>query len=296
MDDLDIIIPVWNEDAAVVRDTIVRVRAAMAGRAGWRIIIVDDGSRPEFNLAALSSEESVTVVHHGVNRGYGAALKTGILTGAAGRIAIIDADATYPPERLPDLVDAMAQADMVVGVRTSDVREIPWLRRFPKWVLNQLASYMASRRIVDLNSGMRVFTRPLVFTYWGLLPTGFSFTSTITMGSIMGGYRVKDIPIDYFKRVGSSSIKPIRDTIRFTRIILRLGGLFNPTRVFWPIAGILAAAGASKALFRDLPNNGAIGNLSAMLMLAALQVFLLGYLAELIAASRHLSDGRKAAS
>jgi len=290
--DLDIIIPVYDEHADVVARTVSEIRTALQGREGVHVIVVDDGSREECGLSGLASDPGLTLVQHAVNRGYGMALKTGILTGSAPWVAIIDADGTYPPGDLPRLLAELPGHDMVVGIRVGEVREIPWLRRMPKWVLNQLASYMAGVPIRDLNSGMRIFSRSLALRFWGLLPAGFSFTSTLTMGSTMGGYRVAEVPIDYFKRVGSSSIHPTRDTVRFLRIILRLGGLFAPRRVFTPIAVLLLFAGLSKGFFRDYLGTGSVGNVAVVLMIAGLQVWLMGFLADLVVASRMLGPGR----
>lgn len=289
MQPLDIVIPVYNEGVDVVRSTVSAVREALADRQAVSIIVVDDGSAPEFSLDALGDDDGIVLVRHETNRGYGSALKSGIRAGSAPWIAIIDADETYPAESLPELVDAMDGADMVVGVRTGSVREIPWLRRVPKQMLNSLASYMAGVRIRDLNSGMRVFTRNLCYQLWGMLPRGFSFTSTMTMGAHLSGQLVRERPIDYYKRVGSSSIRPIRDTIKFAHIIVRMGLLFHPMKLFMPVAAFLFLGGAAKGILRDIPREQSIGNLAVTLMLAGVQIFLMGYLGELIVGSRMLA-------
>ena len=89
---------------------------------------------------------------------------------------------------------------MVIGSRTGKIRQIPLIRRFPKYVLNRFASYIAGHHIEDLNSGLRVFSRDLAYYFWSFYPNGFSFTSTITLGSLLNGYRVKNISIDYYKK------------------------------------------------------------------------------------------------
>lgn len=284
---VDIIVPVHNEALDVVRDTIQRIHAAMAAcPCTYHVIIVNDGSKESLGLDELTAQADITYVKHPINRGYGSALKTGIINGRAPWIVITDADGTYPVEDIPKLVEKMAMADMVVGTRTGEIREIPLLRRFPKWVLNQLASYMANQRICDLNSGLRAFTRDLAEVLWELFPPGFSFTSTITMGARLGGYRVEEIPINYHKREGSSGIKPIRDSIRFFNLILRLGLLFAPLRVFAPIALVIEAVGLAKGVGRDYLIEGQVGNMSVSLILAGLQILLMGYLGDLIVHSR----------
>ena len=148
---------------------------------------------------------------------------------------------------------------------------------------------MAGCPIADLNSGMRVFTRDLCDSVWGLLQAGFSFTSTITMGAVLGGYRLENHPINYYKRVGKSSIKPLRDTVRFFLIVARLGMLFAPLKVFGPVSAVLLAVGVVKGFLRDYLLLGRVGNVAVMLILTGIQVFMMGLLGEMIVNSRHVS-------
>jgi len=289
MNALDIIIPIYNEELSLVQETIRKVREAFASINNVKIYVVNDGSDDKYNLDLLKNEGDIIYLRHEVNQGYGRALKTGISSGSAPWIAITDSDGTYPVEDLPLLVQNMDNADMVVGTRVGEIREIPLMRRFPKKMLNILASYMAGIRITDLNSGLRVFTRSLCYNFWGLLPPRFSFTSTLTMAAQISGYRVKEEPINYFKRTGSSSIHPIKDTLRFINIIIRLGVLFHPMKLFAPFAFLLFFAGFIKGILRDFLFQGYVGNLSIMLMIAGFQVILMGYLGELIVCNRRLT-------
>ena len=283
---LDIIVPVFNEKIEVVLNLVARLKSDLGSWDDATIIVVDDGSERKFNLCRLSDEAGIRFVCHPTNQGYGEALKTGIRAGSAPWIAIIDADDTYPVDELKNLIKQMDHADMVVGARTGDIRKIPWLRRFPKYMLNRLASYMAGKKILDLNSGMRIFSRELCYQLWPFFPKGFSFTSTLTMGALLGGLQVKEEQINYYKRAGNSSIRPVKDTFQFIHIILRMGILFHPMKLFIPIAIFLASIGFIKGFLRDLFVVGYIGNLSIMLMLAGLQIFLMGYIAELIVINR----------
>jgi len=287
MKTLDIIIPIYNERVEVVRATVKAVKQTFRSMEGVTIILVDDGSDKKYDIGSLEKEEGIVFVQHEVNRGYGAALKFGILNGRAPWIGIIDADGTYPVESLAVLAKDMDKCDMVIGIRTGKVREIPWSRRLPKDLLNRFASYLAGLRIRDLNSGLRLFSRDLAYYLWGLFPSRFSFTSTLTMGALMGGFRVRDVPIDYYKRTGKSSMRPVTDTARFFRTALRLALLFSPMRVFGPTAGILFALGFVKGI-RDYVLLGQIGNLAFILMLTAVELIMLGLLGELIVHSRSL--------
>jgi glycosyltransferase involved in cell wall biosynthesis len=144
---------------------------------------------------------------HAWNRGYGAALKTGILATRAPAVMIMDADATYEPDALPRLYARLDGAAMVVGTRWLRSEGVSWIRRLPKWFLNRFASYLVGRRIPDLNSGQRIMRRDAVLRYMHLCPSGFSFTSTITLALLANGYNVIYEPIEYLKRTGKSKIR-----------------------------------------------------------------------------------------
>jgi glycosyltransferase involved in cell wall biosynthesis len=286
MKPVDIIVPVYNEDLTVVRQTVVALRQAFSDHPGATVFVVDDGSDERHGLSRLETEPGVRLLRHGTNRGYGQALKTGILSGSAPWIAIADADGTYPVAELPDLVRMMDGCDMVVGARTGEIKQVPLPRRFPKTMLNLAASYMAGVRIRDLNSGMRVFSRALCYYLWPFFPPRFSFTSTLSMGAHMGGFRVRERSINYYKRSGRSAIRPFRDTYRFFRLVGRLGLLFHPMKLFGPVALALLVLGGIKGFLIDFPSQQYIGNFSLLAMIAGLQIFMLGLLGKLIVYSR----------
>jgi len=102
--------------------------------------------------------------------------------------------------------------------------------------LNKLANYLTGTKIPDLNSGLRIFRRSIVERFISLFPEGFSFTTTLTMTCLTNNYKVKFIPIDYFKRKGKSSIKPIKDFVGFTQLIIKLALYFRPLNFFLPMS------------------------------------------------------------
>ncbi|MBI5845468.1 MAG: glycosyltransferase family 2 protein [Deltaproteobacteria bacterium] len=229
---LDVIIPVYNESGEVVRQTVDGVKFSLAKRGSFRIIVVDDGSSAPCLLQC--PDPLVTVVRHEKNRGYGRALKTGIENGSAPLIAIIDADGSYPAGDMARLAELMNVSDMVVGTRNGPVVEEFPLRVFLKRGLNLAASILTGSPITDLNSGMRVFSRELCLRFWDHYPEGFSFTSTITMGAVFGGFRVTNVPINYYRRVGQSSVRLLRDSFLMAVKLIRLTYVFrfrkNPRR------------------------------------------------------------------
>ena len=270
-----VVIPAY-EEAEHVADQVRAVSRALE-QTGWRseIVVVDDGSTDETAAQALSG--GARVLRHKRNRGYGAALKTGIDAGDHPWILITDADGTYPPEAIPGLLARAEENDMVVGARTGDTVRVPWSRRPAKWFLRRLASYLAGQKLPDLNSGLRLMRRDLIDRYRHLLPSGFSFTTTITLASACNGHEIEFVPIDYHARLGKSKIRP-RHAFDFLLLILRTIVFFNPLKVFLPLGALLAVAGLAKFIY-DL----SLGNLSESAILAllgALIIWSLGLLAD----------------
>jgi hypothetical protein len=112
---------------------------------------------------------------------------------------------------------------------------IPFLRRPAKWFLKKLPDYLSGFNIPDLNSGLRVFRRELAERFFAIFPEGFSFTTTITLAALTNGYRVRFLPINYFKRTGHSTIRPMRDFFGFVLLIIRMIVYFKPLNVFLPV-------------------------------------------------------------
>ncbi len=278
-----ILIPAYNEEQGI-GGVIERVARLDFG-APLEILVVDDGST-DGTRAALSALAArfarLRVIAQPRNMGYGASLKRGFAEARHDVVVITDADGTYPEDRIADLVACIdAGADMAVGERTGANVHIPLMRRPAKAFLRALASYLAGTPIPDLNSGMRAFRRELVLQYRPILPQGFSFTTTITLAALTNGQRVDYVSIDYAHRAGSSKIRPIRDTLGFATLIVRTVMYFNPLKVFYPVAGVLAL-GLVASLYYDVAIEGNLADKTVLLFVALVQVLSIGLLADLI--------------
>lgn len=239
-----VLVPCYNEEDAAA-DTIEKLDAALSPLGNFEILAIEDGSE-DATLTVLRDLEQrfprLRVVEHGQNRGYGAALKTGMRHADSELVAIIDADGTYPIADLPKLVGMMDGQDMVVGARTGDNVTYPLIRKIPKFFLRAWINWIVKQKVPDINSGMRVFRKSMAQKFVRVLPNGFSFTITITISALRNNYRVRYEPIDYFARSGKSKISPIKDTLRFLQIIGRTGMYFAPLRILAPVIALLGIA------------------------------------------------------
>ena len=276
---VSIVIPAFNEESGVGH--VITELRELLGRRGIsaEVIVVDDGSTDDTAKAATAA--SARVIRHRSNRGYGAALKTGIAAATHDIVAITDADGTYPAEHVPELLEALERADMVVGARTGRHVQIPLVRRPAKWALNRLANYLSSACIPDLNSGLRVFRRDAVMQYFPILPEQFSWTTTITLAMHCDKYAVSYVPINYRERKGRSKIVPW-DAGSFLILILRTTMLFRPLRVFLPLVLICLMYGVTKMTI-DLIRDPMISASALLALMSALLILLIGMLGDAVA-------------
>lgn len=272
---VSVVIPAFNE-AGHVADQVRAVDEVLRS-SGWafEILVVDDGSTD--GTAAAAAEAGVRVIRHRRNRGYGAALKSGVAAAKYDWTLITDADGTYPAAAIPQLLAHADDNDMVVGARTGGTVRIPMARKPAKWFLGKLASYLAGQQLPDLNSGLRLMRRSLVARYAHLLPSGFSFTTTITLACACNEHPVQYVPIDYHARLGESKIRP-RHAYDFLLLILRTIVFFNPLKVFIPLGAVLALIGLAKFVYDVFKGN--LSESAIFGLLAALIVWAVGLLAD----------------
>ncbi len=277
---LSVVIPAYNEERGV-GDVIRKLQNVLENSGcNYEIIVVDDGSTDK--TVDIVRETGVRLIQHSFNRGYGAALKTGIRQAKHDIVVITDADGTYPVDAVPSLVERMSEYDMVVGARTRDSVKIPFIRQPAKWILGKIANYLTGTTIPDLNSGLRAFRKNVVLKFFNILPSGFSFTATITLAMLTNGYLVHYIPIGYSKRVGKSKFKPIRDTGRFLSLMSRTVMYFNPLKVFLPISAALFIAALAVFLYSLLFTPKMMDATVTIIVMTAVQVLVIGMLADLI--------------
>ncbi|MCK4619109.1 MAG: glycosyltransferase family 2 protein [Desulfobacterales bacterium] len=283
MKKISIVIPVYNEEKESLSNTISQLfRISWPGN--MEIIVVDDGSDEKVKDLEISSMDRIKIIRHKRNRGYGAALKTGISNSCNECIVITDADGTYPNERIPELVAIFEKGnfDMVVGARVGRNVKIPLIRKPAKWFITKLASYLTDTKIPDINSGLRVMKKNVVEKYLNILPDGFSFTSTITLAMLTNSYRVKYVPIDYFERKGKSKIRPFHDTLNFIQLIIRTVMYFNPLKIFVPLSLSLVLLAflvlAGSWIFMDKAMDVTFG----VILMSSVMVLAIGMLADLI--------------
>jgi len=222
--DVTVVIPAYNEEEGLLK--IFPSLSEVALRENLGILVVDDGSS-DGGLSGIGDFPGVRVVRHGVNRGYGASVRTGVESCNTPYALIMDADGQHDPADIPRLLALKGRCDMVVGARTPMPPESP-VKRAGRAVLGLIVSRACGRAIPDFNSGFRLLRRETFLRYAGLYPDGFSISTTMVIAFLRGGHDVRFIPISVRpRRGGPSKVSLWRDGAATFLLILRAARLLS---------------------------------------------------------------------
>jgi glycosyltransferase involved in cell wall biosynthesis len=274
--DLSIILPARNE-AESLSALLPDLRRLFPDA---QILVIDDASAD--STAAVALAANCQLISLPYNIGNGAAVKAGIRAATGSLIATMDADGQHRPEDLGRLIERFREGefDMVVGARESADHSTVG-RRIANRVFNRLASWMTGQRVQDLTSGLRIARAHMLREFLSLMPSGFSYPTTITMAFFRSGYTVEYLPVRVLERIGRSHIRPGMDGVRFLLIIFRIGSLYSPLKFFVPVSlALFLVASAIYAYTYSM--SGRFSNMSVLLYSTSLLTFLMGLVSEQI--------------
>lgn len=229
---ISIIIPAYNEENAIA-DTVNEIVniCNQSKLHDYEIIVVNDGSTDQ--TALKLAHMNVKIINHPHNIGYGRSLKDGVKAAQHDTIVITDADRTYPFDQVPNLLEEYQKGfDMVVGARTGKHYHGSIIKSPLRRILRFIVEFSAERKIPDINSGLRVFSKRKVMPMLSRLCNTFSFTTSMTLGFIMSGFFVKYIEIPYHERNGKTKVKLFKDSLRTLQYILQAINYYNPIKLF----------------------------------------------------------------
>ncbi|MBX7042804.1 MAG: glycosyltransferase family 2 protein [Ignavibacteria bacterium] len=278
---LTVIMPCYNE-AGSLRSFLPEI-LNIAGPMGWRVIAVDDGSTDESAIILESMSANypeLSVMRHNTNKGYGAALKTGIQNTVTEFAVTIDADGQHFPEDIPRLAEKQKQtdADLVIGSR-ADHGAGGRYRSAGKWAIRKVAHILTETQVSDLNSGMKLFRTVKAKELIRLCPDSMAFSDVLTLSFVAERNLVVEEPIRIRPRSSGVSTIGIGTAFDTLHEILNIVMLFNPIRIFLPIAILMFMLGLLWGIPIMIAGRGvSVG--AALLMLTGVMVFLLGLIAE----------------
>jgi glycosyltransferase involved in cell wall biosynthesis len=220
------IIPAFNEERH-----IGEVARAVIDR-GIPALVVDDCSADR--TSSVARRVGATVITHESNTGKGGALATGFAwaseNGYDAAIAL-DGDGQHDPAEIGRFLVAgeHTRADIIVGSRMSAARDMPPVRKATNWFMSMVLSWMAGQRLTDTQSGYRLI-RTDAWRRLGLSTSRFDAESEMLVRACRMGMVVREVPIRTIYGDEKSHMRPVRDTLRWIRLLWRMSRMsFRPT-------------------------------------------------------------------
>lgn len=267
---LSIVIPVYNESASIAQ-VVDKLKTYLRGlpTLTFEIICVNDCSTDN-SAEVLARIPDIRVVQHLRNRGYGAALKSGINSSTFSNILIMDSDGQHNPQDIQTLIENYQQGfQMVVGARK--VTQTKKRRVLGKIFLHKIANYLFGHRIPDLNSGFRLFNKELAQKYFHMCSNRFSFTTSLTLAFLSEELDVKYTPIQVAPRSTGKSHVNMKAGLRTLLKIIQIAMIFKPLRVLLPISFVFTLAGITTFVFDILEQN--ISDTTVLLFVTSVILF-----------------------
>lgn len=271
-----IIIPAKNEGASL-RTLLPRLKTSLPDA---EILVVDDGSTDDTQECIREAE--VNCVRHPYSKGNGAAIKSGARAAKGDILIMMDGDGQHSPDDIARLLNKFNEGyDMVVGARADSRSQASAGRNLANKFYNTLASWITEQNVVDLTSGFRAVNAEKFREFIHMYPNGFSYPTTSTMAFFRAGHSVAYEAIHADKRIGKSHIRLMRDGARFLLIIFKIGTLYSPLKLFFPISLGFFLLGVGYYSYTFL-SFGRFTNMSALLFITSVLVFLIGLVSEQI--------------
>lgn len=279
---LSIVIPVFNE-SAVIAGVLDGLLTFLDGYAKpYEIICVNDCSKDN-SSEVIRGFPRVRLLEHMRNKGYGAALKTGIRAARHEVVLIMDSDGQHSPDLIPPLAEAFDRGyDMVIGARpmaNTNLARVPG-----KYLLNLTANLLLGEKIQDLNSGLRIFRKSHAQAYFHLCSNRFSFTTSLTLAYLSDGKEVGYVDITVNRRAGGKSMVNILAGLRTYLKILQIVVVFKPLRLFLPITGAIGLL-ALTSLTLDIIS-GDLGDSTVLLGISTIILFVFSLLSDQLSSLR----------
>jgi glycosyltransferase involved in cell wall biosynthesis len=211
------VIPAYFEEKHVA-DVVQRTLAQLDN-----VLVVDDGSTDA--TAATARNAGAEVIVHPQNLGKGESIKTGLRHWLERNFIyaiVLDGDGQHLPEEITRFLQAASstRAELLLGTRMQDVSEMPLVRRLTNRYMSNKISRLCGQPIPDTQCGFRMVHRSLIPDLLGGAER-FDYETEMLILASRKGCRVESVPITTVYSDEVSSIHPVRDTIRFFKLIRR---------------------------------------------------------------------------
>jgi len=219
---ISVVLPAYNEEANVGQAVRRAMDAVATHTPDYEVIVVDDGSRDRTSQvvqAIMEENPQVRLVRHEVNRGYGAALRSGFQAATKELIFFTASDNQYDPSEIDRLLPLIEEADIVAGFRAH--RQDPLLRRLFAWAWNTLVNLLFGYLARDIDCAFKLFRRKILEEV-PLTSSGAMIDTELLAGAKRKGFRIREVAVSHFPRqVGRQTGADPRVVLRAFRDLIR---------------------------------------------------------------------------
>jgi glycosyltransferase involved in cell wall biosynthesis len=286
---LTLVVPAYNEADSL--DRLLHEIICYCRERNWKIILVNDGSEDNTRetLAKFAEYETLTVIQHKLNRGYGGAIKSGIRQVSTKYCVTIDADGQHDLNDVEIILNKMIETDcdLIVGNRKGNA-SLQSYREFGKSLIRGIARILMPLMVYDINSGLKMYDTKLAQKYINICPDSMAFSDVITLTFIYQRNLVLEVPIKIKHRVAGKSKIKMRTAFETVMEIINIVTLFNPMRIFLPLSLLFILSSFLWELPIFLKGYG-VSTGALLGFITGLIFFLLGLIAEQLGNIRRLS-------
>lgn len=278
MSNLTIIIPAYNEESSLAQ--LLPKVISFCDEKSFKLIVVNDGSKDETQkvLEKFSSHSCLTIIRNKLNKGYGGAIKSAVVSTDTPYCITIDADGQHDLNDVEKLYNEIksSDADMVVGRRNTGGSVY---RNVGRSLIRSVAKLLMPVHIHDLNSGMKIYNTALAKQYLHLCPNTMAYSDVIALVFISQRHLVKEIPITIHPRTAGKSTINTLTAFETVKQIINIVMLFNPLRIFFPLSVLFILASIAWGLPIVIAGRGV--SVGAMLgIVTGIFFFFFGLIAE----------------
>jgi hypothetical protein len=251
---LSLCMPAYNE-AANIEDTLDAACAILPEFVQrFEVVVVNDGSRDQTGEVVAryaQKDPRVRLVQHAHNRGYGAAVSTGLRSARGDLVAFTDSDGQFSFLDLPQLLVRLQSSDVVIGYRYQ--RADHWMRRLNAWCWNRLIRFTLGVRVRDLDCAFKLFRRELVDRL-SLTSTGAAINAEILAQCVRARLKIAETPVTHYPRYhGAPTGAALRVIVRAFQELPRLWKYRTASTLLPREAGGPACTGGTTFRRRPVP-------------------------------------------
>ncbi len=287
--EVSLIIPMYNEEDNVII-TLNEVKKVLETYPSYQILAVDDGSCDQ-TLALLgdfaSENPELVVLKHPVNMGMGRALRTGFEKAEGDVIITLDADLSYDPKYITELVQELHEnhLDIVIGsqyMAGGETEDIPFIRLFISKMANKIVGYALNKNISTVTGILRAYRKEVIDSI-EIEATGTEINPEILSKAIAIGFEVKEIPVKLKgRKLGESKVQ-----FRATTISHLLFTFYEKPMILFGVIGLLISLiGIIAAIYLfyqylvgTLDPNRPLMLFMVLMIIAGIQILIFGFVA-----------------